>query len=126
MSKELRDVVECLIVVGLVLLAGHFYGPDIHARTAPLVHAVGSPCRELAVAIVALGGLAFGLAATVTLSAAAAITARCGALTGRSFLLVLFAALMCLAFYGAIPGFVSAIWMLCAAGFLLLSRMLKG
>lgn len=125
MSKEFREVLECVVLLGVVLLIGHFWGPEIHARTAPLVQSVGSQCRELALVVLAAGGLGCGLAAALALSAAAAITARCGALTARLFMLVLLATLMCLAFYSAIPGFVSGLWLLCAGGFLLFSRAVK-
>lgn len=125
MSKEFREVLECVLVLGVVLLIGHFWGPEIHARTAPLVRSVGSQCRELALVVLAVGGLGCGLAAALTLSASAAITARCGALTARILMLVLLTVLMSVAFYSAIPGFISGLWLLCAGGFLLFSRAVK-
>ena len=125
MSKEFRDVLECLCVLGVVLLVGHFCGADIQARTAPLVRSVCSQSREIAVAILAVGGLGFGLAAALSLSASSLIVAKCGELSGRLFLLLLLTCLMCLAFYSAIPGFVSGLWLLCAASFLLFSRAVK-
>lgn len=125
MSKEFREVLECVFVLGVVLLIGHFWGPEIHARTAPLVRSVGSQCRELALVVLAAGGLGCGLAAALTLSASATIATRCGALTSRIFMLVLLTALMSIVFYSAIPGFVSGLWLLCAGGFLLFSRAVK-
>lgn len=126
MSKEFREVLECLFVLGIVLLIGHYGGQEIHDRTAPLVRAVGSKCNEIALFVLAAGGLGCGLASALALTASTAIATRCGVFAGRLVLLTLLVLLMSLVFYSAIPGFVSAVWLLCAGGFLLFSKLIKG